>query len=314
MRGYVLKRALAAVPVVIVVGIIIFLLMHLIPGDPAAYILGPDATPEEVARLRTELGLDDPLPSQFVGWASRIARGDLGRSIYLKQPVTVALVQRLEPTLMLTFTSMALAVGIAVPAGVLAAARRGTWLDHVLQVVATLGMATPNFWLGLNLAILFAVRLDLLPVAGYRPLSGGVWPSLRYMILPALTLGIGTMASILRMTRTAVLEVLESDYLRTARAKGLPERGVIFRHALRNAMIPIMTVVGLSLAAKMNGAVVTETIFNLPGVGRLFIDAIFRRDYPVVQGVALFTALIYVVVNLLVDLSYAWLDPRVKYA
>lgn len=314
MRSYVVKRVLALVPVMLVVGVVIFLLIHLIPGDPTAYILGPDATQEELAKLRTELGLTDPLPIQFSRWLGKLVQGDLGRSISFAQPVTTAIMQRLEPTLLLTLIALTVAIGIGLPTGVLAAARRGGWWDHCVQVLTPLGLATPNFWLGLNLAILFAVKLEWLPVAGYEPLSSGGFRSLRYMVLPALTLGLSDTAIITRMTRAAMLEVLRTDYLRTARAKGLSERIVIFRHALRNAMIPIVTVVGMTAASLINGAVVTETIFNLPGIGRLFIGAVFRRDYPVVQGVVLFTAMVYVVINLLIDLSYAWLDPRVKYA
>lgn len=314
MGSYLLKRLLALVPVILVVGTVIFTLIHLIPGDPTVYILGPEATQQELADLRRVMGLDEPLLTQYVRWFGQMLTGDLGRSIFLKQPVTQAIVQRLEPTLILTLLSLAIAIGLGLPAGVLAAARRGSWLDHLVQMLAPLGLSTPNFWLGLNMAILFGVNLEWFPVAGYRPLSGGVGSSLSYMVLPALTLGLSETAIIARMTRSTMLEVLRHDYMRTARAKGLKEFTVISRHALRNAMIPILTVIGLTMASLMNGAVVTEQIFNLPGIGRLFISAIFRRDYPVVQGVVLFTAMIYVFVNLLVDLTYVWLDPRVKYA
>lgn len=314
MGNYILKRVLAVIPVGLVVGLVVFLLMHLIPGDPTVYMLGPEATDAELAQLRHELGLDVDLGTQFVRWMSKLVRGDLGRSIFLKQDVVAAIVQRLEPTVVLALGSLVIAVGIGVPAGIMAATHRGSWLDNLVQLLTPLGLAMPNFWLGLNLVVLFAVTWRLLPVAGYEPLSAGVAQTLKYMILPWLTLGLSDAAIITRMTRSAMLNVLHADYLRTARAKGLPRWRVVGKHALRNAAIPVITVVGMTLASLISGAVVTESIFNIPGVGKLFVESIFRRDYPVVQGVVLFTGIVYLLVNLLIDLSYVWFDPRVRYA
>lgn len=314
MGNYVLKRVLAVIPVGLVVGVVVFLLMHLIPGDPTVYILGPEATDAELAQLRHELGLDVDLGTQFVRWISKLVRGDMGRSIFLKQDVVAAIVQRLEPTVVLALGSLLIAVGIGVPAGIMAATHRGSWLDNLVQLLTPLGLAMPNFWLGLNLVVIFAVTWRLVPVAGYAPLAAGPAQTLKYMILPCLTLGLSDAAIITRMTRSAMLNVLHADYLRTARAKGLPRSRVVGKHALRNAAIPVVTVVGMTFASLISGAVVTESIFNIPGVGKLFIESIFRRDYPVVQGVVLFTGVVYLLVNLLIDLSYVWFDPRVRYA
>lgn len=311
MLAYIVRRLLFTVPVMLLVATGVFLLLHLAPGDPVGIILGPDASEEQRLAMRRELGLDRSLPIQYVDWLGRVARGDLGRSLFLDKPVVSALAERAQPTLLLTTLALLVAVGVGLPSGIIAARGRGSWLDLGAMTVAILGISMPTFWLGLNLILVFAVKLRWLPVAGYQPLSAGLWESLRYLILPAVTLGIAQAALLARMTRSMMLEVLDQDYIRTARAKGLGERVVISRHALRNAFIPLLTVIGLITAALLGGAVVTEQIFNIPGVGRLLIQAIGRRDFPLVQGTVLIIAAIYVLVNLLVDVLYAVIDPRI---
>jgi len=314
MLGYVVRRLLVLVPVLLIVATVGFFLIYLTPGDPAAVMLGPDATQEDLAHLRRLMGLDRPLLVQLARWYSRTLRGDLGYSIFLQRPVLQAIVERLEPTLLLTAFSLAIATAIGIPAGVLAAVRRNSWIDQASMGVALFGVSMPNFWLGLNLILIFSVWLGLLPVAGYVPVQQSLAGALRSLVLPAVTLGFSGSALIARMTRSSMLEVLGQDFIRTARAKGNAERRVVFRHALRNAMIPTVTVIGLAMGGLLAGAIVTETVFALPGVGRLVISSVLRRDYPVIQGVLMFIAAIYVLVNLLIDVLYVYLDPRVKYA
>ena len=313
MTRYVVGRLLAAIPVMLLVAIGVFLLLFLTPGDPVATILGSEASPERVRELRTQLGLDDPLPVQLVRWLGRLLHGDLGSSIFLGRPVTQAIAERAEPTLLLTLLSTLFAVSLGVPMGVLAATRAGSWADLGAMLVGLAGVSMPTFWVGLNLIFVFAVLLNWLPVAGYQPLSAGPGESLRYLILPAVTLGFPQAALLARMTRSVMLDTLREDYVRTARAKGLREQRVVVLHALRNALIPLATVLGLIVAVLLGGAVVTEQVFNIPGVGRLLIQAVGRRDYPLVQGVVLVIAGVYVLVNLVVDLVYGVLDPRVRY-
>ncbi len=314
MLAYAIRRVLLTVPVMLLVATGVFLLLHLTPGDPVGVMLGSDASESRRLEVRHQLGLDDPLPTQYARWLGRVVRGDLGRSIFLDTPVTAALLERAQPTLLLAVLASLVSIGLGLPAGVLAARRRGTWLDLGSMGVAMIGISMPTFWLGLNLILIFAVWLRWLPVAGYQPLSSGLWPSLRYLVLPALTLGAAQAALLARMTRSMMLETLNQDYVRTARAKGLAERNVVLRHALRNACIPLMTVIGLTFAVLMGGAVVTEQIFNIPGIGRLLIQAIGRRDFPLVQGAVLVIAATYVLINLLVDLLYAVVDPRIRHA
>lgn len=314
MTGYVVRRLLALLPVLLIVATVGFFLIYLTPGDPAAVMLGPDATNEDLDNLRHLMGLDRPLAVQLVRWYGRTLRGDLGYSIFLQRPVLQAIYERLEPTALLTAMSLLIAIAIGIPAGVVAAVRRNSWLDQLSMGIALFGVSVPNFWLGLNLILFFSVYLGLFPVAGYVPVDQSVYGALRSLTLPAVTLGISASALIARMTRSSMLEVLGQDYIRTARAKGNEERRVISRHALRNAMIPTVTVIGLALGGLLAGAIVTETVFALPGVGRLVISSVLRRDYPVVQGVLMFIAAIYVFVNLLIDVLYVYLDPRVKYA
>jgi peptide/nickel transport system permease protein len=309
---YLLRRILAAIPVMVLVATGVFLLLYLTPGDPAAVILGPDAGPERIAELRTRLGLDQPWYVQLIGWYGRLLQGDLGQSLFLSMPVSQAIAARAEPTLLLTALALTVALTIGLPAGVAAALRRGRWLDTGTMFVAIGGQSMPTFWLGLNLIFVFGVLLGWLPVAGYRPLSEGLWESLRYLIMPAVTLGLAQGALLARMTRSMMLETLNDDYVRTARAKGLNETRVVVAHALRNALIPLVTVIGLTFAILIGGAVITEQVFNIPGVGRLLIQGVARRDYPLVQGIVLVIAGLYVLINLLVDLLYGYLDPRIR--
>lgn len=314
MTGYILRRVFALIPVLIVVAVATFALIHITPGDPATAILGDDATVEQIEAMRSRLGLDRPLPEQFVRWVGRALVGDFGTSIYANKPVLPTILARLEPTALLTLASLGIAILIGIPAGVVSALRRNSWLDQTLLVVTLFGVSVPNFWLGLNLILLFGVVLPLLPVAGYVSLERDWTETYRYLIMPAIALGFSQAAIIARITRTSMLEVLSQDFIRTARSKGLRPRIVTYRHALRNAMINVLTIIGVVVAVLLSGSVVTETVFSIPGLGRLMVDAVQRRDYPVIQGVMLFVATLNVLVNLLVDLAYALLDPRIRYA
>src|SRR5690606_22118035 len=312
VASYILRRLIATIPVMLLVATGVFLLLKLTPGDPAGILLGPDASEERRLELRKELGLNDSIIEQYVTWLGNAVKGDLGDSIFLNQSVTSSLVERAEPTLMLTFFSTLVALVVGLPLGIYAARKRGSWFDAGAMAIAIVGISMPTFWLGLNLILIFAVKLRVLPVAGYASLSDGLWESLRYIILPAVTLGVAQAALLARMTRSMMLEVLSSDYVRTARAKGVGEYRVVMAHAFRNALMPILNVVGLTIAALLGGAVVTEQIFNIPGIGRLLIQAVGRRDVPLVQGTVLVIATVYVVVNLVVDILAAALDPRIR--
>lgn len=313
MTRYIFRRSVALLPVLLIVATVGFVLIHLAPGDPAAVMLGPDATPEQVETLQHILGLDQPLVLQLARWYSRVLQGDLGYSIFLHRPVLQAIIERLEPTALLTTMALAVAISIGVPAGIVAAVRRNSWVDQAMMGLALCGVTVPTFWLGLNLILVFSLYLNLFPVAGYVPLAESIPSALRSLVLPAVTLGFAGSALIARITRSSMLEVLGEDYIRTARSKGSPERRVIYRHAFRNAMIPTLTVIGLTVGGLLAGAVVTETVFALPGVGRLVISSVLRRDYPVIQGVLMFTGSVYVLVNLLIDILYVNLNPRIKY-
>lgn len=313
MKKYIAKRLWSLIPVMFVVATLVFFLVHLTPGDPASVILGPDAPQEAIAELRARPGLDQPLPVQFVRWFGRVLQGNLGESIFLRRPVTQAIVERLEPTLLLAGLATAFAVIIGIPTGVLAAVYRNTWLDRLFMSISIFGVSMPNFWLALNLIFLFALTLAILPVSGYVPLRDDPLMTLRFMLLPAFSLGFPQSALIARITRGSMLDVLSQDYVKTARAKGLSEQLVIYKHALKNTMITVITVIGIVLAITLSGSVVIETIFGLPGIGRLIINSVLRRDYPVIQGTVLFIAGSYVLVNLLIDLLYVYLDPRIKY-
>src|SRR5262245_7740808 len=313
MSAYLVRRVLAVIPVMFIVVTVVFLLIHLIPGDPVSVILGPDATPAQMDATRTQHGLDRPLHEQLLAFYARVLQGDLGRSYFLNRPVTQALWERAEPTALLTLSALLVAVFIGVPAGIIAGASPGSTWDRVLMFGALLGVCIPGFWLSLNFIYLFAVKLAWLPAAGYASLAIDPWAALRFMVLPAVSLGFNQSALIARIARSCMLEVLAQDYIRTARAKGLRERVVIYVHAFRNALVPVVTVIGITMAILIGGAVVTEIVFNIPGLGRLIISAILRRDYPVVQGVVLVTAASYVVINLAVDMLYAFIDPRIRY-
>ena len=313
MRAYVVQRLLAAIPVLLLVALFTFLLLHLTPGDPAAIIAGEFATPEDIQRTRQKLGLDQPVVVQLGIWFRRIAQGDLGEPIFSGRPVLKLIQDRLEPTLSLALLSEVIAVSLAIPMGVLAAWKANTWVDRAVMVFAVAGFSVPVFWLGFNFIWVFAIRLPLLPPLGYEPLSRGPWLWFQHLILPAVTLGLIFTALIARMTRASMLEILREDYIRTAWAKGLAQHIVLVRHALRNAALPIVTIVGLGFAALITGVVVTETVFAIPGLGRLIVESIARRDYPVIQGVILVVSAAYVFINLAVDLTYAYFDPRIRY-
>jgi len=309
----VLRRLVATIPVMGVVAIAVFALLHVTPGDPAVIIAGDYATTEDIARIRTRLGLDQPFHAQVAIWLGRIVRGDLGTSIFSGLPVATLIGQRAATTIWLTLFAMLISVGIGVPVGVVAAWRKGSWLDRAVMVFAVSGFSMPTFWLGFILVYVFAITAGWLPVQGYHPIAAGVGPFLSHLILPALTLSVVYMALIARMTRASMLGVLDEDYIRTAFAKGLAPRNVLVRHALKNASLPVVTIIGLGFALLIGGAVVTESVFALPGLGRLTVDAIVRRDYPVIQGVLLVVSGVYVLINLIVDVLYVVLDPRIRY-
>jgi len=313
VKIYLVRRVLAVIPVMVIVATMAFVLIHLAPGDPASVIAGPYATPDDVAKLRGQLGLDEPLPMQLVRFYGRLVTGDLGDSIFLRRPVTEAIVERLEPTLLLTFWGTLIAVLIGVPAGIISARYHNSAVDQSLMGLALLGLSIPNFLLGLVMILVFGVWLGWLPVAGYVPLESGLWPNLRSLLMPSVSLGLVQSALIARITRSSMLDVLREQYITSGRAKGLDERTVVYKHALKNAIIPTLTVIGITFALLIGGAVVIETVFNIPGLGRLIISAVLRRDYPVIQGVVLMIAVVYTLINLLVDLAYLVIDPRIRY-
>jgi peptide/nickel transport system permease protein len=309
---YVVQRVFTAIPTLLIVTLMVFTIQRTLPGDPALILAGEQRDPEVIAFIRAKYRLDDPVPVQYLAWLGQVARGDLGTSIRTNQSVTSLIVEKLPVTVELALLSMIVAVVIAIPAGVVAAVRKGTLLDFGGTVAALSGLSIPNFWLGIMLILLISVQLRLLPASGYVPLSEGVWENLKRMIMPAFVLGTGLAAVLMRQMRSAMLEVLKQDFVRTARAKGQRGYMVIVGHAMRNALIPVTTLLGLQLGALLSGAVLTEQVFTLPGFGKLVVDAVFNRDYAVVQGIVLFTATAYIVINLLVDVLYAVLDPRIS--
>ncbi len=313
MTLYVVRRMLGIVPVLVLVAVGSFLLVHLVPGDPAMVMLGSDATPQQIQMLRTQMGLDRSLPEQFVVWVREALRGNLGESFFLGRPVTQALLERLPATLQLALLALLFSLLIGIPAGILAAVRQNTWWDQAVMVTAMGGISIPSFWLGLALILVFSVQLGWLPSGGYAPLWEEFGRGLRTLILPAVSLGFMQAALIARMTRSSMLEVLRQEYVRTATAKGLADRVVILRHALKNAMIPVITTIGTAFGVLLGGAVIVEIVFTYPGLGRLVVLAVQRRDYPLVQGALLLTSVIYVLVNLAVDLLYGIFDPRITY-
>jgi peptide/nickel transport system permease protein len=313
MAYYFLRRLLMAIPVMFFVAMFAFLLLHLTPGDPAQTIAGDQATPAQLAAIRENLGLDKPIVAQFLTWIGNLAQGDFGRSLISRRPVIEMIGQRIGPTLALAVVAMVLTIAISLPSGVLAAWRHGGLIDRSVMSLSVFGFSVPIFVIGYVLIAIFAVNLKWFPVQGYKPIADGLGPFLHRIFLPALALSSFYVALVSRMTRASMLEVLGEDYVRTARAKGLSEMIVLFRHALRNAAIPILTVIGTGFAMMISGVVVTETVFNIPGLGRLVVDGVLARDYPLIQAIILLTALSYVLINLLIDLSYALTDPRIRY-
>ena len=313
MKTYVLRRLLALIPVALVVATVAFVLIHMAPGDPASIIAGPDATAEDVDKIKKQMGLDRPLPVQLVSWYARLVQGDLGRSIFLRKPVVEAILDRVEPTLLLTLSATVVSILIGVPAGVVSARYHNSVADQSFMVLALVGISIPNFLLGLLFILCFGVWLGWFPVAGYSPLEYGWWKTARSLVMPAFSLGLVQSALIARIARSSMLDVLREQYITAGRAKGLGERAVVYKHALKNALIPTITIIGVSFAVLLSGAVVVETVFNIPGLGRLIVSAVLRRDYPVIQGVVLCIAGVYMLINLAVDLSYLVIDPRVKY-
>ncbi len=313
MIAYIVRRLLATIPVMLVVGVFVFFLLRLAPGDPAAIIAGEDATAQDIENIRRTLGLDRPMIEQFALWSWRLLHGDFGISIFSNLPVTQLIAQRLEPTVAITVSTLLVAVALAIPMGVLAAWKARSLADRLVMGFAVMGFAVPVFLAGYVLIYIFSVKLGWLPVQGYRPIAEGFWPFLEGLILPSLALGTTYCALIARITRASMLEVLSQDYIRTAESKGLARRRVLLLHALKNASVPIVTVIGIGFALLIGGVVITETVFNIPGLGRLTVDAVLKRDYPIVQGLILVFAAAKVLINLMIDISYAFLDPRIRY-
>ena len=313
MLAYSIRRILTTIPVMLFVALFVFSLLYIAPGDPAAIIAGDQATPADIARIRVSLGLDRPFLVRFGDWLWHVLHGDLGTSIFTNLPVTHMIAQRLEPTISLMVLTLILSIVIAIPMGVVAAWKQGSWIDRLVMALAVFGFSTPVFVVGYILAYIFALKLGWLPVQGFTPISQGLWPFLRTLIFPSVALGLIYIALIARITRATMLDVLSQDYVRTARAKGVGQSAILYVHALKNAAVPIVTVIGLGVALLISGAVVTETVFAIPGLGRLTVDAILQRDYPVIQGVVLMFSFAYVIVNLIVDLLYTLFDPRIRY-
>jgi peptide/nickel transport system permease protein len=313
MYTFIARRLLSTIPVLLIVAVLVFLMLRLTPGDPAAILAGDAANTEQIARIRASLGLDQPIVVQFGIWIGNLLSGDLGESFYYKTKVATLIGQRLEPTLALATLTITIAILVAVPLGVIAAWRFGGWFDRSLMAFSVLGFSVPVFVLAYLLIWFVSLKLGLLPVQGYQRLADGFWPFLRHLVLPAITLSVIYIALIARITRASVLEALGEDYIRTARAKGLPEARVLVRHALANAAVPIATVIGIGIGLLIGGVVVTESVYAIPGLGRLTVDAVLARDFPTIQGVILFFSVVYVLINLLVDMSYVFLDPRIRY-
>jgi len=313
MFAYVVRRVIATIPVMAVVALVVFSLLYITPGDPAAIIAGEQASPADIERIRASLGLDQPFLVRFGEWVWQLLHGDLGTSIFTNLPVTTMIAQRFEPTLSLMAITLCLSIAVAVPMGVIAAWKAGTFIDRLIMAFAVFGFSVPVFVIGYLLAYVFSLQFEWLPVQGYTPLSQGVGPWFENLILPAVTLGCVYIALIARITRATMLEVLQQDYIRTARAKGVGQHDILYIHALKNASVPIVTVIGIGIALLIGGAVVTESVFAIPGLGRLTVDAILRRDYPIIQGLVLLFSFLYVLINLAIDLVYTLLDPRIRY-
>ena len=313
MLKYIVHRIFSFLPTLFLVAVLAFLLLHLIPGDPAVVMLGEDASPEQVATIRKELGLDKPLPVQFVTWLGNVLRGDFGSSIHTKRPVIQSIKERFPVTLTLTTLAMIFSILIAVPSGVMASVYHNSRKDYLFMAGTIFGVSIPGFWLGLMALLVFSVQLGWFPSTGYVAIWEDFWQGLRYMVLPSITLGLFMAAVVARMTRSSMLEVNRLEYITHARAKGLSEWKVVLKHALKNASAPTLTTIGIQYGRLLGGAVVTETVFSLPGIGKYLVVSIYMRDYPVVQGCILFIAMIYAVINLVVDIFYTYFDPRITY-
>lgn len=313
MFFFIIRRVLSTIPVLLIVAVIVFLMLRLTPGDPAASLVGNNGSSADIANIRASLGLDQPLPVQFYKWAVQVFQGDLGESYYMKRPVTQLIAQRIGPTLSLSFLTLLVTISLAVPLGVIAAWRHGGWLDRALMGFSVIGFSIPSFVIGYLLIWMIAMHWQLLPVQGYAPLVQGFGKWLSHLVLPAITLSIIYLALIARVTRASVAEALSEDFIRTARSKGISELRVLTRHALANAAVPIITVIGIGIGLLIGGVVVTETVYAIPGLGQLTVDAVLSRDFPLIQGITLFFSFVYVLINLLVDLSYVILDPRIRY-
>lgn len=313
MLTFIIRRLAATIPVMGIVALFVFLLLHLSPGDPATIIAGDYASPADIARIRAQLGLDQPLHIQFTTWLMQLSRGDLGVSIFSNLPVSQLILQRVEPTLSLALTTLIFAIVVAIPLGILAAWKAGSWVDRTVMAFSVLGFSTPVFVLGYALIYIFALQLGLFPVQGFVSITDGIIPFLHRLVLPSITLSVIFIALFARITRASILEILNEDYIRTAKSKGLGERSILARHALPNAAVPIVTVIGIGFALLIGGVVVTESVYNIPGLGRLTVDAVLRRDYPVIQGIILVFSGLYVLVNLIIDLLYVALDPRIRF-
>ena len=313
MQGYIIRRLLASIPVMLFVGLFTFSLLYLTPGDPAAIVLGDNASLDELERIREKLGLNEAFHIRFGKWLGTVLRGDLGESLFTNYKVTDLIWARVQPTVSLAVLSLLLAIGSGVPLGILAAYKANTWIDHFVMLVAVLGIAVPAFVMGFLIMWLFGFKFRILPVSGFTPITEGLGDFMKHLIMPSVTIAVAFMALIARMTRASMMEVLQEDYIRTARAKGLGDSLVLFRHALKNAMLPVLTIIGLGLAGLVAGLVVVEVVFAVPGMGRLVVDSIASRNYPVIQGVILTVSGVYIFVNLLVDVLYAYIDPRIRY-
>jgi peptide/nickel transport system permease protein len=313
MFGFIIQRLLATIPVLGMVAVFVFMMLRLTPGDPAAVLAGDNGTPEQIDQIREALGLNEPLLVQLGIWVGNILQGDFGQSYFFKKDVAELILLRVEPTLALAITTLLLTIAVAVPLGVIAAYKQGTWIDRSVMAFSVAGFSVPVFVLGYILIYVFAMEIKLFPVQGYKEISDGFWPFLHRLILPSITLSVIYIALIARITRASVLEVLGEDYIRTAYAKGLTPNVVLRKHALRNAAVPIVTVIGIGIALLIGGVVVTESVYNIPGLGRLTVDAVLGRDYPTIQAIIIVFSFVYVIVNLLVDLTYSLLDPRIRY-
>jgi peptide/nickel transport system permease protein len=313
MLGFILRRLFATIPVLGMVALFVFFMLRMTPGDPAAVLAGDNGTPQQIEEIREQLGLNKPILTQLAIWGGKLLQGDLGESFYFKKPITQLILFRVEPTLSLAVVTLIITILIAVPLGVLAAYRHGSWIDRFVMGFSVMGFSVPVFVMGYLLIYIFAIELKLFPVQGYRSISDGFWPYLHRLLLPGVTLSVIYIALIARITRASMLEVLDEEYIRTARSKGVKERVVLLSHALRNASVPIVTVIGIGIGLLIGGVVVTESVFNIPGLGRLTVDAVLGRDYPTIQAVILVFSFVYVIINLAVDLVYCLLDPRIRY-